>query len=77
MVWPCYTALWSDEAARGLAPGRKLVLVSEDSGGCVGSTQLFRRLDREFETLAEIEIPQWMGIHDRIGIWQKKGQDHG
>lgn len=71
-VWPCYQRQWAFEAARAMAPGRTLALVSEGLGGCVGTDDLFDYLGRRFDELKEIDIPVWSGIHDRLTIYRKR-----
>jgi hypothetical protein len=39
--------------------------------GCVGDDGLYRTLERDFTEEAEISIPQWPHIHDRLTIFRK------
>ena len=39
-----------------------------ESGGCIGTTHFHRLLDKRFEEINEIQIPQWRGIHDYLRI---------
>lgn len=72
IVWPCYTSTWATECAVAMASGRMLALVSEGSGGCVADDSLFDLLESGFEEVADISLPVWDGMHDRLTIHCKK-----
>lgn len=71
-VWPCYTSTWATECATAMASGRTLALVSEWRGGCVADDSLFDLLESGFEEVADIALPVWDGMHDRLTIHPKK-----
>jgi hypothetical protein len=67
MSWPSYNEGWAVRAARAIAPGRSLYYIGEGSGGCTADDAFFRLMRRDFEEVAECDIPQWDGLHD--GLW--------
>jgi hypothetical protein len=72
MIWPCYEKKWSTVAANEIRPSKRLALISEGEGGCVGDTTLFEVLENSFQHIETIRIPCWYGIHDRLDIYCKK-----
>lgn len=68
MVWPTLNGEWATAAARMLTPGRRLYLVSEGLGGCVGAASLFRLLETGFEFDRRIDIPRWPYMHDEMTV---------
>lgn len=72
LVWPSYGEEWATEAARLLASGRLLFLVSEGRSGAVASNSLFDLLDKSYAYVGEIVIPQWCGIHDFLAIYRRR-----
>lgn len=73
MCWPNYRDVWSSLALRAMASGRIVFFISEGPGGCVGNDNTFRRLERDFDELERVRIPQWSGMHDYLSIHRKKG----
>lgn len=71
MSWPPYNEPVAANAVKNIKPGRYLLLVSEGRGGCVGSDELFDRLDAEFEPISCINIDQWDGLHDYLSIYKR------
>jgi len=71
LVWPSYGEEWATDAVRNLLPGRFLSLVSENRGMAVAANSLFDLIERDFEPITEIEIPQWPGIHDFLSVHRK------
>jgi hypothetical protein len=52
--------------------GRHVVFIGEGQGGCTGDERFFKKLDREFREVAEVEIPQYEGLHDYLTIYERK-----
>ena len=52
--------------------GACLVYIGEGEGGCTADDPFFRRLGRDWHMVASIDIPQWLGVHDRLGIYERK-----
>jgi hypothetical protein len=71
MAWPDHSATWSARLADKMHCNRLLYLIGEGRGGCTGCDELFEVLDADFEEVADIQIPQWEGIHDRLTVHRK------
>lgn len=70
-VWPDYDASWTHKMLRNFT-GKYLIYVGEGSGGCTGSETFHEILDTEYTEVADLTIPQFDGLHDRLYIYQKK-----
>lgn len=71
MVWPSYDQSWAAWAARGMDRNRSLYFIGEGRGGCTADDSFFKVLERDFEEVAECDIPQWDGIHDWLRHYRK------
>jgi len=51
--------------------GEYLVYIGEDCGGVTGNDEFYETLDKKFSLIKVVDIPQWLGIHDRMTIWSR------
>jgi hypothetical protein len=60
-------------ASRALSAyqGTTVVFVGE-LNGCTGDAEFFEALNREWTNILRHEIPRWVGLHDRLYIFQRK-----
>lgn len=72
MVWPPYDKPMALNVAKRIRVGQVLAYVGEGSGGCTGCDKFFRLLESDFEEVDSIHIPQWWGLHDRLGIYRRE-----
>jgi len=72
LSWPCYSKNWAAKSISKIKPGKFLIFIGEDIGGCCANDTFFEILDKDFELKEEIRIPQWFGIHDIMRIYRKK-----
>jgi hypothetical protein len=70
--WPPYSAPTACDALE-LWSGDVLIYVGEYAGGCTANDAFFAQIDAQFDTVEDIAIPQWDGIHDYVGIYRRKG----
>ena len=70
LCWPPYK---SGMAAKALAnySGRTLIYVGEN-GGCTGDDAFHEALEAQWVLGSWVQIPQWMGIHDRMLVFNRK-----
>ena len=52
--------------------GRFILYVGEGWGGCTGDDAFHELLNKEFNSVQEVSIPQWWGIHDFLMIYERK-----
>jgi hypothetical protein len=52
--------------------GSHLILIGEGYGGCTADHSFFDQLDKKWNIIKEIEIPQFYGIHDNCIIYERK-----
>jgi hypothetical protein len=71
MAWPPYDTPMAHEVAEAMLPGRILIYVGEGESGCTGDYAFFKKLDEDFEEIAEIGIASWSGIYDRCQVYKK------
>src|SRR5882672_7322034 len=70
LCWPPMDSMAADALA--VWRGDVLILIGE-RGGCTGTDAFYERLDAEFDTVAEVRLPQWDGIHDDLEVCRRKG----
>jgi hypothetical protein len=51
--------------------GSTLIYVGEN-GGCTGDGAFHRRLEREWEEVKFVAIPQFPGIHDYVSVYRRR-----
>ena len=67
LCWPPLGGELVDECLSAYA-GSTLVLVGEGEDGCTGfSDQLVH-----WDEVERVDIPQWRGLHDYLGIWRRR-----
>lgn len=71
LCWPPYDDPMAADALKAFA-GRRVVFVGESEGGCTANDEFFELLDRDFDCAADVEIPQFDGMHDRLSLWERK-----
>lgn len=70
-VWPSVHDEWCEKAADEIPVGGIFALVHEGSGGCIADDGLFDLLEDKFATVAEVALPTWPGIADRLEIFRR------
>ena len=73
MVWPCYDKPMDIVALRQ-HKGKYLIYVGEGPGGCTGSKAGHNWIEKHYDQVEEILIPQWSGIHDYMTVYARKGE---
>jgi len=71
LCWPDYD---TDFASRSLEcyTGNTVAYIGEGSYGCTGDAAFHTTLDREWDEVANIRLPQWQGIHDELYVYRRK-----
>lgn len=70
LCWPPYDNPMASKCLRTYA-GEVLIYVGEPAGGCTAGDSFFKELDAHWEPVIEVDIPQWPGIHDYLGIFRR------
>jgi hypothetical protein len=52
--------------------GDTVIYIGEGSGGCTANDAFFEVLERDYEELDQMYIPQWPCIHDYLSVWERK-----
>jgi hypothetical protein len=52
--------------------GDTLILVGEGYGGCCGDDKMFNYIEKNFDSIKSINLPQWYGLHDYVEIFKRK-----
>lgn len=51
--------------------GQHVIYIGEGQGGCTANDEFFAKLEREYDEVEEIDIPQWRGIHDGLTVYRR------
>lgn len=71
LCWPSCGVSWSEEVLTAYQ-GDYIIYCGESSGGCTGNDEFHSILDKEFNSIETISIPQFPGIHDYVEIFSRK-----
>ena len=71
-IWP-YMDEWSGEALVEFQ-GNKFIFVGEHEGGCTGGDNMFEELDKNWELIESVGIPQWDDMHDEMWLYERKSK---
>jgi len=71
MSWPPYNDPMAYESLKKFK-GNKLIFIGEDADGCTGCGKFFGLLNSKWNLVKEVEIPQWMGLHDALFLYSRK-----
>ena len=75
MCWPlCNDPMGNDILNR--YKGDTFIYIGESWGGCTGDNDFFETLDREWEEIEEVYIPQHYGMNDYLSVYKRKGTCH-
>lgn len=70
LCWPPYAGAMALSALRAYR-GSALVYIGEGPDGCTGCEKFHATLQRRWELVESIDIPQWAGMHDRIHVYRR------
>jgi len=71
LCWPDYDSSFAFDALKAYK-GERVIYVGEGEGGCTGDDAFHERLNRKWNHIGNVELPQWPGIHDFMSIWERK-----
>lgn len=69
-VWPDYSGAWAYETL--CAFKGSTVLYAGENRGCTADDDFHDFLEKHFEEIEVINVPQFNGIHDYLGIWRRR-----
>lgn len=70
VVWPCYDKPWAADALARYTGGT-FIYVGEGPYGCTGDDRFHRMLDRHWDKVEDIDIPQWFGMRDWVQVYRR------
>jgi len=71
LCWPPYDTPMAADCLREYG-GTHLVFIGEGRGGCTAGDDFWKMIEDGWETIEDIGIPQWNGIHDWLTIYVRK-----
>jgi hypothetical protein len=71
LCWPPYDDSMAADCL-DLYTGTHLIFVGEGPGGCTGDSRFWKMIREEWDTIEDIQIPQWWGMHDWLSIYVRK-----
>jgi len=69
--WPTPDNDWAVVAARALGTGRAFALIGDGPAGDIGTPELYAELAANFKQVAEVAIPRFPRVQDRLTIHRK------
>ena len=69
MVWPPYTDPMAADALNAY-PGETVIYVGEGRGGCTADDRFHRLLHEDWQLVETVDIPTYLGLHDRLEVWR-------
>jgi hypothetical protein len=71
--WPSLNDPWPSDTLKAFNnPGSIVIYVGEGDGGCTADDNFHNQLRDDFELIMDVAIPQFVGIHDDLTVWQRK-----
>ena len=71
LCWPPYDTEMAGDCLRAYT-GTHLIFIGEGNGGCTGGACFWKQIEEEWESLEDVQLPQWHGIHDWLTIYVRK-----
>jgi len=69
LVWPPYDDPMAADALEAY-PGETVIYVGEGRGGCTADDRFHRLLHEDWELTETVDIPTYLGLHDRLEVWR-------
>lgn len=70
LCWPPYDSKMASQCLRAFQ-GDSVAYVGEHEGGCCADDAFFKALEKGWENVREVDLPQWPGMHDYLSIWRR------
>ena len=71
MSWPDYDSPFAITSLETFK-GDKIIYIGEGAYGCTGCDRFHALLNKEWERVGEVDIPQWSGLHDYLSLFVRK-----
>lgn len=71
LCWPPYSKDMASSVLK-LYSGIKVIYIGEGEYGCTANEEFFELLDKQFNEISNVEIPQWDGLHDCLYLYERK-----
>ena len=71
LCWPPYRKQMANNALRSYQ-GSQLIYIGEDDYGCCANDAFFNRLEREWNCVDTVSIPQWDSVHDYVWLYERR-----
>lgn len=71
LCWPPFEDPMASQALQ-YYQGQTVAYIGEGSGGCTADDAFHAALRQDWTLTAEVEIPQWVGMHDSLMIYTRK-----
>jgi hypothetical protein len=72
LVWPPYDDPMAADALEAY-PGETVIYVGEGRGGCTADHRFHHLLHEDWELTETVDIPTYLGLHDRLEVWRDSG----
>lgn len=76
LVWPPHGDSMAADALDAY-PGNTVIYVGEGRGGCTADNFFHKQLHTSWKLVETVAIPRYLGIRDRLEVWQRPAEDPG
>ena len=71
LCWPPYRSSMASDALKQFR-GSVVAYIGEGSYGCTADEAFHDTLDKQWNLLETVRIPQWFGINDNLTVWGRR-----
>lgn len=71
LCWPPYRSGMAMACLKDYEGGT-VIYVGEGDGGCTGDDRFHEALERNWECIRMVDIPQWFGMHDQMYVYKRR-----
>lgn len=71
LCWPPYRSNMASNCLRW-HKSQRIIYVGEGNGGATATNAFHDHLTKNFEEIQSLAIPQWVGLHDRLWVYERK-----
>jgi hypothetical protein len=71
LCWPPLSKPMAAQCLRAFR-GEYVAYIGEGKYGCTADGKFHRILDAKWDLVEQVDLPNWDGLHDGLGIWKRR-----